>query len=31
MTYVEQVGLEHIVSWIYNGRGLTVHDPGNTV
>jgi hypothetical protein len=31
MTYVECVGLEHIVSWIHNGRGFMVHDPEKMV
>jgi hypothetical protein len=31
MTFVEQVGLEHIVSWIHNGRGFMVHDPEKMV
>jgi hypothetical protein len=31
MTYVELVGLEHIVSWIHNGRGFMVHNPGKMV
>jgi hypothetical protein len=31
MTYVEQMGLEHIVSWIHNGRGFMVHDPEKIV
>ena len=26
MTYVEQKGLRHIVSWIHDGRGFMVHD-----
>jgi hypothetical protein len=31
MTYVEQEGLEHIVSWIHKGRGFKVHDPQKLV
>lgn len=31
MTYVEQEGLGHIVSWIRNGRGFMVHDPETLV
>ena len=31
MTYIEYMGLEHIVSWIHNGRGFMVHDPEKMV
>jgi hypothetical protein len=31
LTYVEQEGLEHIVSWIHNGYGFMVHDPEKIV
>jgi hypothetical protein len=31
LTYVEQEGLEHIVSWIHDGYGFMVHDPEKIV
>ena len=27
MSYIEDNGLEHIASWVLDGRGFMIHDP----
>jgi len=31
MGYVEREGLEHVISWVINGRGFMIHDPEKLV